>query len=350
MGERPCVRVRVPASTSNLGAGFDCIGLALDRYLSVTYEPGPGPLRLERDGMPTPADALPSGAALAPLAPESPAIPRSSGGPQGDDEPQADDDLFTRAFRASLAHRGIVEPGGVLRAHSEIPVGRGLGSSAAAVVAGLALAAAVAGDELDRTVLLDQALPWEGHPDNAAPALFGGLVAVARDHERRSRPVALPLAEHVGFAFAAPGARVSTAQARSILPQRVDRDVATRSLGRIAALLRGLALADPTLIRIGLLDELHVPYRLALIPGAQAALDTAQEAGAWGATISGSGSGLIALCPPARAAAIAEAMAVVFRREESAEGAVSFAARPDRGGAQVDDGANPPDCRSAATT
>lgn len=79
MRERSCVRVRVPASTSNLGAGFDCIGLALDRYLSVTYEPGPGPLLLEHDSMATPADALPSGN---PLAPESPAIPPSSGGPR----------------------------------------------------------------------------------------------------------------------------------------------------------------------------------------------------------------------------------------------------------------------------
>src|SRR5690606_21586356 len=108
-------RVRVPASTSNLGAGFDCLGLALDRYLTAEYEPAGGALQLERGGTLT---ALRCG---------------------------VDDDLLVRAFRARLARFGKGCPGGVIRVESEIPVSRGLGSSGAAVVAGIALADAVLG-------------------------------------------------------------------------------------------------------------------------------------------------------------------------------------------------------------
>lgn len=322
----PCpARVRVPASTSNLGAGFDSVGLALDRYVTATYDPGPGPLRLERDD----AVAAIDGGLAAVRRPSHPA-----------DAP-LDADLLTRAFRKGLGCRGVAEFGGVLGVHSDIPVARGLGSSGAAVVAGFALAAAAAGDELDRSTMLDQAVQWEGHPDNAAPALFGGLVAAARDGQGRSHAFPLPLSEDIDFAFAAPGVRVSTAQARTALPQHVAVDLAARGLGRLAALLRGLALADPSLIRIGFFDELHVPHRLPLIPGAATALDAALEAGAWATTISGSGSGLIAVCPPGRAPDVAAAMADAFGHDPGDEGVVSFAVRPDRQGAQVGENVSP---------
>lgn len=298
-------RVRVPASTSNLGAGFDVLGLALNRYLEAEYEPGPGPLRLERRGT------------LAALA----------GGPG--------EDLLVRVFCAYLERRGAAVPGGTLRVESEIPVARGLGSSATAVVAGIGLAMLAVGREVDREEALVEAEGWEGHLDNVAPALFGGLVAVAKDAEGRARAFPLPLSGDLGFAWAAPGVEVPTQKARAALPASVAHAVATRGLGRLAALVRGLATGDPELLRIGFEDELHVPYRLPLIPGATGAFEAAREAGAWAVTISGSGSGLIAVCAPERAAEVAEAMAEAFRRVPGPEGVVSFAARPDEQGIRV---------------
>jgi homoserine kinase len=295
-------RVRVPGSTSNLGAGFDCIGLALDRHLDAWWTPGPGPMRVERDGTLT---GLPADGA----------------------------DLLSQAFLDGLAEHGVAPPGGVLCATSAIPLARGLGSSAAAVVAGLALAAAVVDQALDRDAALAAAVAIEGHPDNAAPALLGGLVGVARDSTGAATAFPLPLSTRIDFAWAAPVTEVSTARARAALPADVPHAQAVRSLSRLAALLRGLETADPSLLRIGFEDELHVPFRLPLIPRAGAAFEAARSAGAWAVTISGSGSGLIAACPPGAAGAVASAMDGVFSAEGI--GSVAFAASPDRTGARV---------------
>lgn len=299
--------VRVPCSTSNLGAGFDVVGLALDRYLKASFEPGGAELRLERAGTLAGLDLPP------------------------------DRDLLVRAFRSHLETRGVAVPAGVIRAESEIPVGRGLGSSAAAVVAGLALAAAVAGDaEPDRCALLVEAERWEGHPDNVAPALLGGLVASAHDAAGSTHAMPHPVSEAVGFAFAAPGVVVPTSTARAALPVTVPHGAAIRSLGRLAALLRGLATADAALLAIGFSDELHVPYREPLIPGAAWALSAAREAGAWAATISGAGSGLIAVCEPRRAGEVAEAMGRAFAEAAGPEGVAWFAARPELEGTRIE--------------
>lgn len=299
-------RVRVPGSTSNLGAGFDCLGLALDRSLTASFEPGPGPLRLEHTGT---LESL---------------------------RVQADDDLLRKTFVDRAAGAGVC-PTGVLRAESDIPLARGLGSSAAAVVAGLTLADAALGRVPDHAATFSTAEALEGHPDNVAPALWGGLVVTARDADGAPRPMTFPVSEDVGFAYAAPGRELSTAAARASLPGAVPLPVAARGLGRMAALLRGLATADPALLRAGFSDDLHVPHRLALIPGGRAPLDAAVEAGAWAATISGAGSGLIAACPPDDAARVAEAMAASFRASTGPGGVVHFAARPDRAGLRVEE-------------
>ena len=292
---------RVPGSTSNLGAGFDCLGLAFRRYLEATFQPEDRPLALESAGT------------LAGVA--------------------ASDDILLAAFRARTAQHGLADVRGRIHARSDIPVARGLGSSAAATVAGLLLADAALGVVSDRAELLRIATLREGHPDNAAPALLGGLVAVARalDHSPHAFP--LPLSPDVGFVYAAPEVEVATPAARAALPAQVPHPLAGRALGRTAALVRGLATADPDLLRLGLLDELHVPWRLPLIPRAEAAFDAAVAAGAWGATISGSGSGLIALCPPAHAGAVLDAMERALRADGLA--CVGFVAAADLAGAQV---------------
>lgn len=297
MTELSAARVRVPCSTSNFGSGYDTIGLALDRYLHASFEPDDsGGLVIERAGT------------LARL---------------GNGEP----DLVATAFTKRLGRSGR-SPSGTIRLSSDIPVARGLGTSAAARIAGFALADASCGLEADDDGIFSESVRMEGHGDNVAPCLFGGLRAVASTPDG---PViiGLALSEEVGFAYAAPAARVSTEEARRILPAQVPHKVAAASLGRVIALTRGLAEADPDLIRIGVKDELHLPHRLPLIPGVMGAISAGIGAGAWAVTISGAGSGLIALCDPSHAQAVADAMHDVFDAGTEDPECVGFALRPD---------------------
>lgn len=291
-------RVRVPGSTSNLGAGFDTVGLALDRYLQASFEPdGSGSLRVERAGTLLRLDSFP--------------------GP----------DLVAETFR-SVVEEGGATASGRVRLTSNIPVVRGFGSSAAAILAGFDLGRAALGLAPDPAACFQAAFGHEGHGDNAAPSLFGGLRGVVPGEEG-PRVIALALSERVGFAYAAPATPLSTREARAALPASVPHGTAVAELGRLAALLRGLAEADPELIRIGFEDELHVPYRLPLIFGASEAVAAGYAAGAWGVTISGGGSGLIAACALEDAEKVAAAMREPLRGEIENPECVGFAVRPD---------------------
>ncbi len=306
MTQLATARVRVPCSTSNLGAGFDTIGLALDRYVEAVFTPGDVALEIERTGSLESLQEAP------------------------------DDDFLVAVFRELLARADVV-PRGELHIHSGIPVARGLGSSAAARVAGHDLARAALGQPLNQESAFRYACSRESHGDNAAPCALGGLRAVVPGPEGL-RPLLLPLSDDIGFAYAAPAAGVSTAAARAALPREVARDVAVAQLGRLAALMRGLADGDPALIRIGVQDELHVPHRLPLIPGAYNAIEAGYDAGAWAVTISGSGSGLIALAPPDLAESVADAMRRVFDAGANDPDCVGFALHPDfEGLARLDD-------------
>jgi len=288
------MRVRVPGSTSNLGAGFDTIGLAVSRYLTAEYRAGDGPLAIDRRGTLASLQGMPE-----------------------------ELDLFAQAMRSVCPSLG-----GTLVLDSEIPVGRGLGSSAAAVVGGLTLGAAVASSNVD---VLRTARRWESHLDNVAPCLLGGLVAVV---ENEAFP--LVLAPGIAFAYAAPGVPLSTARARAALPSTVPHSEAARALGHLAALIRGLETADVALLQLGLSDRLHVPYRLPLIPGGAAVREAGLAAGAWGVTVSGAGSGLLAVTAPEKAASVAEAMAAAFRESAGPEGVVAFPLVPDSRGVTLD--------------
>lgn len=290
--------VRVPCSTSNLGSGFDTLGLALDRYLQAGFEPAGSTLTVVRTGT------------LAPL--------------QGN---SVEEDLLVRSFVQTLASADAVAAG-TLEVHSEIPVARGLGSSAAALVAGHDLARAVLGLPPDPRATFRFALAHEGHGDNAAPCALGGLRAVVQA-KGSVRALALELSPDVGFAYAAPGGGLATKEARAALPQQVAHHTAVVQLGSLAALLRGLAVADPELIRMGVEDSLHVPHRLPLIVGAFGAMEAGYAAGAWAITISGSGTGLIAMSAPQDAAAVADAMRTSFSERDATGGSVGFALHPD---------------------
>lgn len=293
--------VRVPGSTSNLGSGFDTIGLALDRHLEARFDPDDsGALVVERGGT----------------------LRRLIGAPGPD--------LVAHTFQMRLAEMGI-QASGTIRLYSTIPVVRGLGSSAAALVAGRDLADAVLGLEPNPDACFLTACRHEGHGDNAAPSVYGGLRAVVPGSDG-PRVIRLPLSAQVGFAYAAPAAPFATSEARAALPGSVPHAIAVAALGRIMALREGLAAGDMDLIREGFDDALHVPYRLPRIAGGSDAVAAGYEAGAWAVTISGGGSGLIAACPPSLAAEVGEAMREAFRTEPDDPECVGFAVSPDYDG------------------
>lgn len=257
------IGIRVPASTSNLGAGFDCLGLALDIWMEVRVVEGPG----------------------------DPAYAGTVAGLGKDDE------ILWSIVGPMVPDRHHLE---VL---SDIPIARGLGSSAAAAVAGYALKQMLETNGLERDAIYEQAVALEGHPDNAGAATFGGFVLAA------PRPARLAFHRNLKVALAVPATPIDTKAARAILPATLPRANTIRQASRAAALVLGLMNAEGDLIAYGMDDQVAVPLRKQLIPGFDAAVASGMDAGAYGVTISGSGSALIAVTPEERQGDVAEAMA-----------------------------------------
>lgn len=283
--------VRVPGSTSNLGPGFDALGMAVDVFLEATWEASPETLKVTRSG------TL-----------ESAAWP-------------LEEELVLRGLRPS-------ELTGRLHLHSDIPVGRGLGSSAAARVAGAVLRRLRTRGAAEREEVLQEAARGEGHPDNAAPAVLGGLVAATLGEDGEVVAVPLPVSPRIGWVYAAPGSVLATSEARAALPAEVPLQAAIRNAGRLSLLIPALATGDGPLLARAMEDELHVPYRLPLVPGAVEAVAAGKDAGAWAVTLSGAGSGLLAAVRPGTETLIGEAMAQSFRAHAEGTGGEWTVLRP----------------------
>jgi len=273
----------VPGSTSNLGPGFDCLGLALDLLLDVEVTVRPdAALHIELRGT------------------EARGIPTDAG------------NLTYQAIaRVMEWHRRPV-PGLALRIRNAIPVGRGLGSSAAAIVAGVVAGTLLAGRDPRTAEIVDHAARLEGHPDNAAPAVYGGLVAAAR-LEDAVRVVRLPLPA-LRLLLLIPDLEVPTDAARRILPATVTREAAVFNLQRLALLLGALFHEDRSLLRDAMKDQLHETERLGLVPGlAQARERLGAEPGCLAALVSGSGPTLLGLFGRIPRSAGAAAVATLAR-------------------------------------
>jgi homoserine kinase len=280
--------VRVPATTANLGAGFDCLGMAVDKWLNVSVE-----LRAEGQAV-----TLRRGGTLRRL---------DRAGLSGLHE-----DLICQGFYAVVNRfAGSDGFGGSLHfeASSDIPIGRGLGSSAAALVAGAALANAIFGLLLSVDDLAQICARIEGHGDNVGAAAYGGAVLVSPRASGGSYYVPVPVHESLGFAFAVPEFETRTELARAALPATVPFTTAVNAAARSASLVRGLQTADRELLAAGLDDVLHVPHRKALVEHYERVAQAARSAGAFGATLSGSGSSVVAIAPRALAPQVATAMA-----------------------------------------
>lgn len=285
LGPRRVV-VQVPATIANLGAGYDCLGLAVDLALHVSIEAR------------RPDDAGERGAGVA-----------LDVRGEGAGELPAD-----RANRLIVALEAGLAEGGWSGAQTiawrveminTIPLGRGLGSSAAATVAGIMAARALLGLPVTPDAVLPLASRLEGHPDNAAPALLGGLVAAFEDHDqvaafRFDAPEALRVVLFV------PERRLATAAMRDVLPELVPRVDAVANLARVAAGVAGIASGRWDVLRFLTDDRLHEPYRAAAYPELPNLVAAARGAGAVGACLAGAGSSVAAFTIGASETGLAE--------------------------------------------
>jgi homoserine kinase len=294
------VHVRVPATIANFGPAFDAFALAVGLYNEITLDgAGRAEVRIEGEGAGVlPADetnlVYRAAAAVAALA----------GGPQ--------------AFSLSC--------------RNGIPIGRGLGSSAAAIVGGAVAANALGTDLLEPPALLRIASDMEGHPDNAAAALVGGAVVLTRNTSGWVWTRMLPEwdAECV---VAVPDFAVATAQARRVLPEQVPLRDAVANVGRTGLLMAAVLTGRVELLGTAMDDALHQPYRAGLVPGMSEVFTAARRAGAFGAALSGSGPAIVAVCPPHLTGTVGAAMVRAFA--EAGHSAYYVRVGVDAQGAQV---------------
>ena len=282
------VEVHVPATTANLGPGFDCLGVALD--LDNVFE-----MRCIEGGSER-FDLIIEGSEGAHL----------RGGP---------DNLVYRSAQRVWKEAGEHPVALEARVRLAVPPARGLGSSATAIVAGLIGANALVGEPLSKEKLLELAIDIEGHPDNVVPSLVGGLCMTAKAASHRWRVVRCEWAESVRAVVAIPVIRLTTSEARRAMPKAIPISDAVINLGALTLLLQGLRTGNGDLITDGMHDRLHEPYRWGLIKGGRAVRESALEAGAWGCVISGAGPSLLALCSADVAEAVRVAMVERWRRE-----------------------------------
>ena len=266
--ERTVAIVRVPATSANVGVGFDCLGIALD--LTATFLMTPAE-RLEVDGC--------------------------------EERFRGEDNLVWQSYLEACRELGVEARPLHVTILSPIPLSGGLGSSSACVIAGVAGAMALAGDGFDRARALELACAIEGHPDNVAPALLGGLVSSFVDEGGLTTSTRMDVAAGLRFVAIAPPYEVRTADARRVLPETVSRETAVWQMGRCVAVVRALETGDAGLLAAACHDRLHEPYRARLIPDYDALRAAALEAGACAFMISGSGSTMLAVADGDEAAA-----------------------------------------------
>lgn len=225
------------------------------------------------------------------------------------------DDLLMRGFAAACAARDHALPTSLaIEVDSDVPVARGLGSSAAAIVAGVALASELFQLELKRDELFTVAAELDGHPDNVGPALAGGAVLCVPGGGAAAGMAPLQIHDSISFVFAVPDFEFRTSVARAALPSALPYPVAVEAAARAAALVAGLERGDPVLLRAGLADVLHVPFRRGHILGYDDVTGAAVAAGAIGATLSGSGSTIVALVFGGSEAVVGAAMSAAWAR------------------------------------
>ena len=263
------LEVRVPASTSNLGPGFDCFGLALQLYLTVRATVAAG--TTEQCTVTTTG------------AKGNEALPRNAA------------NLIYRAMSFATLREGAMLPPVELLVHNEIPLASGLGSSAAAIVAGIKLGGLITGNQISDERIQEYATEFEGHPDNVAASLYGGFLAscVCSNGEVVSARSRWPA--HIRVVVVSPHSQLPTHVARAALQRTVSRQDAVYNLQRTALFTAALAQQRYDLFWEAMHDRLHQPQRESLVPGLAEALALPRIPGLLGLALSGAGPSIVAL-------------------------------------------------------
>ncbi len=303
-GKTPIV-VKVPATTANLGPGFDCLGMALDIWN-----------RIEVDFAPTPSVSIES---------------------KGEsDLPRGPENVVYQSIVRIFDHLGLEVPSFSVVCRNDIPLKRGLGSSAAAIVGGLVagnqLALSLPGrrvQPLSQLQILDLAVSIEGHPDNVAAALMGGTMLVV---QKKDQLITSPVnvAKDMRAVLYIPDLTIATDEARAVLPRTISREDAVYNIGRTALMVNALTSGRLEELAIGTEDRLHQPYRRQLFPAMKVIFEAALKGGALGVFLSGSGPTILALTS-GREMTVAYEMAEAAR-QASVPGEVKIT-RPISGGA-----------------
>jgi homoserine kinase len=256
------VTVKVPATSANMGPGFDCLGIALDIWNTVRVETEATGFEIIGFG----TNELPKGP----------------------------DNLVARSLRLVYEEIGEQVPDLRITCTNEIPLGRGLGSSSAAAVAGIVVANELLGNPMVKDEMLALAARIEGHPDNSAAAIYGGCQIVVRDGERLvASSVSVP--EELWAVLFVPDVPMPTMEARSVLPTSISVQDAVFNMGRVGLLVNALATGDFTHLAVATQDRLHQPPREKMFHPMKVILRAALDAGALGAFLSGAGSSILAL-------------------------------------------------------
>ena len=245
------VRIRVPATTANMGPGFDVLGLALSLYNIYEFREDP---KSTLD----------------------------------------DKNMIHRAYKYTFQAMGKDVINAEITVEAEIPSSRGLGSSAACIAAGIMGANSIMGNPLDKEDILSIATQLEGHPDNVAPAIYGGLMISVMDEDGivTNR---LELSDDLRFIALVPEFQLSTAEARAVLPREIPLKDAVYNAGRVSILVSALATGRNDLIFQGLKDRVHQPYRGRLIPDYDRIMEIGKKCGALGLYLSGAGSTIMCI-------------------------------------------------------
>jgi homoserine kinase len=257
---------RIPASTANLGAGFDALGLGLARYLRVAVEPA-GKLSIESKGV------------------------------SADRIPPNEENLIYKVAASTAKHRNRSLPAFRMEIDNEIPLARGMGSSAAAIIAGITCYELLTDDWLDEQELFRCAFDFEDHPDNLGACLYGGLIAGVAADDGTVQVARLQIPCRISTVVVIPSFELSTGKARAVLPKTYSFHDIIYNTQRSALTIAALITCNMKLLREAMKDRIHQPYRAKLIPGLEEILEL-QTDGLLGVALSGAGPTVFAFVEP----------------------------------------------------